>query len=321
MIPLLYAMLTMVLSACQSDDAKPAELGDRLMPVYLSIPANGGYVTRGAGDPRTVGDDFTPPTKLYLYVVKETIAGTSSIHQQTSDLDGSWNKTVVGGETIYQYSGHIEVELTDFNANNREAIRVYAAVSPVALENLSAVTDEDDIRNLTVDLPDDNHQYEYIKDIYSTPADYETDGQYYCTVEDPEKPSVSLSLYHVAAKVDVIWNVATAMQPAVRLKQVALAGLRRKGCRLFRPMQNTPPTSNTYQTTVTTDGVGSQWMGRHSFYVIPCVQSSTLPLELHLWQDDDDTADGYTQHINIPMTETTFTPWVRQDILISKTLK
>ena len=313
-------MLTMVLSACQSDDTESAELGDRLMPVYLSIPSNGGYVTRSAGDPGTIGDDFTKPTKLYLYVVKETIAGTSSIHQQISDLNGNWNKTVMGGETIYQYNGHIEVELTDFNANNRKAIRVYAAVSPIALENLSSVTGEDDIRNLTVDLPDDNHQYEYIKNIYSTPADYETDGQYYCTVKDPEKPSLSLTLYHVAAKVDVIWNVCTDIQAAVRLRQITLNGLRREGCYLFRPMQNTVPTSDTYQSAISTD-VGSQWAGRHTFYVMPCIQDDNMSLEFHLWQDDDSSIDGYTQNINIPITETTFTPWVRQDILISRTLK
>ena len=321
---LLFALPVILLTACQSGDTEEAVNSSMEMPVYFRIPADGGYTTRAIGDPGDFGDEFTKPTMLYLFVVTVPQTGDPQISNHTVNLTAdNWQKTTVGTETYYEYTNTVKVTLPEnIKAEQRKAIRVYAAVSPMTLDNFSAVADEDGIRNLTADLPDDGHAYQYIRDIYSTPADHTTGTDYYGTVENPtaSNPSVTLTLYHVAAKIDIIWNVATDIQSSVRLRQVSLYGLRHEACRLFRPMKNTPAATNTYRTSVTTD-VGSQWLGRHSFYVIPCVQTDMMPLELHLWQDDDSSTDGFTQNIDIPMTETIFTPWVRQDILINGRVK
>ena len=323
-------VLPLLMTACQGDDTGEdrlrADAGQ--LPIVLRIPASDDYTTRTAGDPGDYSNTIDLPTKLYLYVVTEKEGGQTLLSDNTVDLTPSrWQRMTTNDETFYEYTGTIKVELpSEIAPDNRKAIRVYAAATPVdfaAIDAVETTTTEETLRNLTFSLQaDEASSYDYIRDIYATMADHTTGGAYYGTVQNPkaETPSVSLTLYHVAAKVDVIWNVATAMQPTVRLGRIALAGLRHEECRLFRPMQNTAPTANTYQVAVTTDA-GSQWLGRYSFYIIPCVQAGSIPLEFHLWQQDDESADGYTQHINISTTETTFTPWVRQDILISKTLK
>ena len=323
-------VLPLLMTACQGDDTGEDRLRTPAgqLPIVLRIPASDDYTTRNAGDPGDYSNAIDLPTTLYLYVVTEKEGGGTHLTDNTVSLTpGRWQRMTADGETFYEYTGTTKVELpSEIAPDNRKAIHVYAAATPVAFADIDAVettTTEETLRNLTFSLQaDEAGSYDYIRDIYATMADHTTGGAYYGTVLDPKAgtPSVSLTLYHVAAKVDVIWNVATAMQPTVRLRQIALNGLRREGCCLFRPMKNTPPTANTYQETVTTDA-GSQWLGRHSFYIIPCVQAGSIPLEFHLWQQDDESADGYTQTINIRTTETTFTPWLRQDILINRTLK
>ena len=323
-------LLALLLIACQGDDTDERTLraDAAQLPIMLRIPASDNYSTRAAGDPGDYSNTIDLPTTLYVYVVTEKKDGETHLTDSIVSLTPTrWQRTTTDGDTFYEYTSTVRVKLPeDITLDDRKAIRVYAAATPVDFASIDAVgktTGEETLCNLKFSLQADaNGSYDYIRDIYATMADHTSGDEYYGTVEDPtaETPSIALTLYHVAAKVDVIWNVTTAMQPTVRLRQIALKGLRHEACYLFRPMRNTPPTSNTYQTTVTTD-VGTQWLGRHSFYIIPCVQSGSIPLEFHLWQQGDDSADGYTQKINIPTTETTFTPWVRQDILISKTLK
>ncbi len=312
---------------CAVESAMRVDAGQ--LPVILRIPAFDNYSTRTAGDPGDYDKTVNLPTRLYLYVVTEKEDGGTQLTSKTLALSKTnWQPTTIGTEIFYEYTNSVKVDLpSDIALVDRKAIRVYAAATPVAFANIDAVeatTTEEALRNLTFSLQaDDNDSYDYIRDIYATMADYAIDGVYYGTAQHPnaEIPYISLTLYHVAAKVDVIWNVAPSMQSSVRLRQIGLYGLRNKGCRLFRPMQNGVPDSDTYDTTATLD-VGTQWLGRHSFYIIPCVNNAgNMSLEFHLWQDDDDSANGFEQNINIPMTETTFTPWVRQDILISKTLK
>ena len=295
------------------------------MPVRFLIPADG-YATRGPGDPEVPEAELALPTTLYLYAVTEPVAGEPVITQPPSPITlsaDSWQRVTGDNDDVYyQYYQDIQVPLPDnIPAENRKAIRVYAAVSPVALENLSAANSEDDIRNLTVDLPDDGQQYKYIKDIYATPADYLDGGEYYGSVPSPtdKTPTVALTLYHVAAKMDIIWNVAADLRQDVRLRQLQFRNLRSKGCLLFRPMHNTQPPSSTYQVTVTPD-IGSQWMGRYVFYAMPYRQGSVMPLEVHLWQDGDTSDNGHSQTIDIQMAETVFAPWIRQDLTINKLL-
>ena len=323
-------LLALLLSACQGDDTDESapRAGAGLLPIALRIPASDGYGTRAAGDPGDYSNTISLPTTLYVYVVTEKADGETHLTDSIVSLTPArWQHTTTDGASYYEYTGAVRVELpSDIALDDRQAIRVYAAATPVpfaTVDDVQATTPEATLRDITFSLQaDDGGSYDYIRDVYATMADHTVGGEYYGTAQNPTTatPSVSLTLYHVAAKVDVIWNVATAMQQEVKLKQLQLRHLRKTGCRLFRPMQNTPTTTDTYQETVTTD-VGSQWLGRHSFYMMPCLQAGALPLEFHLWQDDDNSADGYTQHISISTTETTFTPWVRQDILISKTLK
>ena len=323
-------MLPLLLMACKGDDSSENTLRTDAgqLPIVLRIPASDDYVTRAPGDPGEDGYAIELPTRLYLYIVTEKETGQTLLSSSTKDLTADrWQRVVSGDEACYNYNEPIRVALSeDIAPDSRKAIRVYAAVTPkdfAAIGTVGETSSEEQLRNLTFSLQADaTGSYDYIRDIYATMADHTVGGNYYGTAQNPktETPSVSLTLYHVAAKVDVIWNVATDKQSAVRMRQIGIAGLRREGCYLFRPMKNSTATTDTYRA-VTTADVGSQWMGRHSFYIMPCTEDNVMPLEFHLWQDGDDSADGYKQTIHITQDETVFAPWVRQDILINKTLE
>ena len=324
-IYLIFALLALLQTACQSEDKEMVEDDSGQMPVYLRIPADGGYLTRSAGDPGGIEEALIKPTTLYLYVVTDPVSGAANISKYTFGLTpDSWQKASVGnGDAYYEYNKNIKVALpASILAEDRKAIRVYAAVTPVPFSEVGDANSEEAILNLKVSLsPVADGKYDYIKDIYSTPADYQVGGNYYGSAEYPtaKNPSLTLTLYHVAAKIDVMWNVADALQSVVRLRQLQFRKLRRKDCLVFRPMQNSVPAADTYQVTVNTD-VGSQSLGRCYFYAMPCKENGYMPLEVHLWQADDNSGDGYEQSIQIPMTETVFTPWVREDLVINKQL-
>lgn len=346
---ILLWMLTVVLVACTSDSSD--EVQERTverMPIHISIPAGDGFMTRAEGDPGAELEVFARPKYLYLYMVveKNDVGQTKTVlynKQELSTDENAWVLKTWGGsptqtadDQIYEYSGVISVDLpSEINDSERGAIRIYAALTPVefdmtddAMRQPETDNDETEVQGLKVNFKaDTDGSYDYLKDVYSSPKGYLIGGDYYGTAANPASanPSVSLMLYHVAAKVDVMWNVDQDKQKDVCLKKIEYRGLKKKDCLLFDPMGNDALGADPYQISFDLDK-GTQWYGRHFLYTIPYNVGDKFPIEMHLWQDNDDTADGFEYNISVAFDDKDFwnqpfTPWVREDVLIKKKLK
>jgi hypothetical protein len=291
------------------------------------------------------------PTHLYLYVVTVPKAGAGDpiitcrnftlvasdweLHEEP--WSGSPPQTA--GDAYYEYNKNLNISLPpDLPPNSRQAIRVYAVATPVDFLAITSIAEgttntEDDVKGVTVSLGENpdavvGHEYDYIKDIYATPADYLVATNYYGTARNPgtKNPSLDLMLYHVAAKVDVMWNVDASVQADVQLKQIEFRNLRKTGCRVFGFTEGAV-TSGGYTVSVPTMDVSNQWYGRYYFYAMPSVvtegSNTYIPLDIHLWQQDDNSTDGYEHKPNISfnaLSGQSMAPWIREDILIKKNL-
>ena len=324
------AALTILLAtSCADDDALRATVQ---MPVSLVLPAEAIETRALPGDPGT-WEEFNEPKHLYLFVVLQGnldgVTNAVGIFQEYQPLNGSWVKTAVNGDSVYKYAGNIQVSIPE---GDRTQGAVYAATSytPLTLDNAptegTSYGSWDDainaIKDITFTL--DDADLDSLQDIYSSPynltATIEGNKQYYGTVQDvtSAQPNVdNLMLFHVAAKVDLIWNVADKVQSDIRLTGITVNGLSRKGY-LFRPNENTTPTETDKYPHSIPIHTGNQWDGRAYFYAIPYSNGTYYPLTLDL------KADGKPEKtevaLNIPYTTSTenpYTHWMRGDIRIN----
>ena len=313
------ALTTLLATSCANDDAPRATVQ---MPVTLIIPAEA-LDTRTPGDPGTY-EKFNNPQYLYLYVV----FNGNQVTAIERPLTEGWTKTVLseGGDPIYRYNGSIHVNLMN-NATYTSG-NVYAAVSytPLTLSSTNP-TQESAVENITFTLTDDNIRY--LQDIYSSPYNLKetvnNNVQYYGAIKDLNSavPHVDLILYHVAAKVDLIWNVADDVQSDIRLTDnITVNGLSRKGY-LFRPNENTTPTETDKYPHSIPINIGNQWDGRADFYAIPYSEEGKYPITLTITKKSA-TDEIATKEValNIPYTptetENPYTHWMRGDIRIKR---
>ena len=324
------AALTILLAtSCADDDALRATVQ---MPVSLVLPAEAIETRALPGDPGT-WEKFNQPKHLYLFVVLQGnldgAANAVGIFQEYQPLNGSWVKTAVNGDSVYKYAGNIQVNIPE---GERTQGAVYAATSytPLTLDNAPTEGTSyaswdaaiEAVKNITFTPAD----YNNLQDIYSSPYNLKIDDDnnqltsdnYYGTVQDvaSAQPNVdNLMLFHVAAKVDLIWNVADNVQSDIRLTGITVNGLSRKGY-LFRPNENTTPTeTDTHSIPIHT---GNQWDGRAYFYAIPYSNGTNYPLTLDLKADGKPEKERVA--LNIPYTTSTenpYTHWMRGDIRIN----
>ena len=324
------AALTILLAtSCADDDALRATVQ---MPVSLVLPAEAIETRALPGDPGT-WEKFNQPKHLYLFVVLQGnldgAANAVGIFQEYQPLNGSWVKTAVNGDSVYKYAGNIQVNIPE---GNRTQGAVYAATSytPLTLDNAPTEGTSyaswdaaiEAVKNITFTPAD----YNKLQDIYSSPYNLKIDDDnnqltsdnYYGTVQDvaSAQPNVdNLMLFHVAAKVDLIWNVADNVQSDIRLTGITVNGLSRKGY-LFRPNEYTTPTETDKYTHSIPINIGNQWDGRAYFYAIPYSNGTYYPLTLDLKADGKTDKTGVA--LNIPYTtENPYTHWMRGDIRIN----
>ena len=129
----------------------------------------------------------------------------------------------------------------------------HAVMFPSAASLCSAITagtsTEGDVQSMTFDvvsspatslLParqrraaaDQQRDRAAIQHIYSSPCNYQTGSTYYGTVDvTSESNRLSLMLYHVAAKVDLMWNVDKTVQADNRLTYIQARRLKQQGCK------------------------------------------------------------------------------------------
>ena len=148
----------------------------------------------------------------------------------------------------------------------------------------------------------------------------------------------NLLLYHVASKVDVMWNVKTDLRDDMKLTYLEAEHLYNGACLLFKPNQNEVSATKFtggYSTvlvkaTDTQPNIGTQWNGRAYFYTIPYKNNANpakFPLQLRMLKNndlyDEERADAEYYHLikstDMP-SDAVYVPWVRCQMNINKVL-
>lgn len=337
--------MSLLLTACVSGDPldTPQPEPQRVdMPISITIPANDA-LTRAPGDPG-LSTGLMLPKHVYLYLIYNlSLDGSGPDYVEPHSYlltPENWVKETYSGslkaenDEVWRYTGNLSISIPDTRSNGR----VYAAASyaPLTVSNDSPAT-EQEVKDLTFDVSTPDLQ-QHLGDLYSTPYNYlGTRTQYYGTIANfsSKVPSVDLMLYHVAAKVDVIWNVAADVQSDNRITQVAAIGLKQLSCYLFRPTENlwtADDDATHYDSPFATDP-GTQWLGRHPFYVIPWQYPAgheggegKMDVSVRFRKNNHHTAEyGYTvtyrndlatqkvQHTDMQV----FVPWLRGQVNFS----
>jgi hypothetical protein len=334
---MMILMAAMLLVACRSYDDEGRHNKFVCMPVYLSIPAADiGGQTRAPGDPGNY-ERFELPRYLWLYMVEDNGGTTEVVAMETAKLldKEGWSKEKLGTDSVYTYSAGLSVEL---QSNRSGSARIYALMSAYDLYNVTPITKnsstEGDVLDITFDLPDPSSLSttygEVVRNIYSSPFNLKPNGEYYGTVQNyaitGESPYVeNFILYHVAAKLDVIWNVADEKQGTVRLNKLDVTSLKKTGCKVFSPLENNSVPESTYDESITID-VGAQWYGRHSFYIIPYNNNNTIyPVKLNLYKNGNTSTADKSVTIDAEYKSGTpandiFTPWIVAPLQITTDL-
>ena len=306
----------LMLAACSGDDEL---LEPRVsMPIRISIPAADiGSYTRAPGDPGTY-EKFELPRYLWVYMVQDDGPSTKVVEMKEAlVLNGSWTEEMLNNNDVYTYAAELSLELPQERTG--ATARIYAILSAYNLSNVTAITEntsnETNVLDLTFDLPvvEGKTYGDVARNIYSTPYNLNrSDSKYYGTVNNyaGESPYVeNFMLYHVAAKLDVMWNVNADQQTNVKLNKLDLNTLKKKGCYAFKPLKNAAVVAaDSYNESITLDA-GQQWYGRHSFYVIP--YGDTYPVNMTLYKVGNETGKVVpTIDVSYKSATSIFTPWI-----------
>ena len=319
-------------------------------PLSIYLPAeetnlltNGGGPRRVMGDPGTT-EQFALPNYVYIIVMKKTGESTWELWRVITESgladEEKWTKKRYTGplmsmsDSIYQYNKEFN-ELLDPGESNFDG-RVYAVASSVELSfnktlDESGITNLSDLENLTFNSAPVQANLQHI---YSTPFNYIVDDDYYGSFGSTQKvPHVDLMLYHVAAKVDINWNVADSVRiskkdpsKAVRLTYMRAQNLFNRNAYCFKPMANTSGTdslaSGSTVDIISATDEGLWWEGRSYFYTIPytCTKHpDRFPLQMKMATNDSTKYYQPTIYMNVEY-DTIFVPWLRATFNLSKPL-
>lgn len=320
-------MLAGILTACSSDDnGGTTEASTIVMPVTLSIPVSDGPVTR-VGDPGTY-EKFKLPRYAYIYIATRNGDGDSVIVSSTPTLDeSSWQKEHYDGplrtadDSIFRYTGSITVTMPTGRAATGY---VFVALSTVPLPGLPAGTNGyvvdpqagSTIQNYKFSLTDDVRSE--LANIYSTPYNYRPDGTSYygrLTELNTPTPSLNIILYHIAAKLDLQWNVSPSLQQSTAIDSMSLSLPDASESYIFRPLETAPTTTYSDNITITP---GNQYYGRDYRYVVPMTgdnDSYTFGARIKLHDGSTRTSNINAGIIN---KREPFTPWIRGSIMVNE---
>ena len=324
---------------------------------------------RAFGDPGTT-EQFALPNYIYIYIVTlkengdkthdddwilwETITKSvddtelgNSEQARKAAWEAKWEKKRYAGtydtqgDYVYQYTETIDQMLGGKGVNGRVyvvASAVQLTLSPAISKDANNPSTLADLLSLTFSFNGsteyDNNVKANLQNIYSTPYNYYGGGsEYYGTFYATQNvPHFNLLLYHVAAKVDLMWNVKEEIRDEVKLSYIAADSLYNGPCYLFKPTENTIGNNRIYPsgyTKVLLESLspGTQWNGRDYFYAIPYKNNDKngnnesdphYPLKLRL-QKNNDSSTGNSYYSTIVKTEVgdKWTSWLRGQITIN----
>lgn len=342
---ILYILLLLLLAGCHEEVEQQARLD-----VSLCLPA--GEISRKANGPRRIMGDpgvteqFDLPKYAYIFVMRYEAGDTWSVWRREERIlaadkwertryNGSW---LNGGDSVFRYTDNLQLALKKETPTGR----VYAICSNKKLTfdpSLSSIADLNGLLNLRFNTAPDSVQ-ESLKNIYSTPYNYTSAGQYYCSFDcsSGNSFSVDLLLYHVAAKVDIKWNVVDSMRinkddpsAAVRLTYMEARRLFNGYAYCFKPMKNElgslPGAGYGYTIAdiVTPTDEGLWWEGRDYFYTILYTvdgDEDYFPLQMKMGTNGTKETAKYEPTLKLEIdTSAVFVPWLRANFNLSKPLE
>ena len=303
-------LMALTFVGCSSDDDEQSGQEVTLtipIEIYSANPevqSSDAKTRVSQGDP---GNDvvFKEPLYLYIYAcVYEN--GTTSTHELLTDTigpvpsgkDDSKTKWTLKEEDTQDEHWEKNVAVTfkiqkEFDATQGVS-RVYAIASRVHLgvggkkvlpTNYNRDTDKSTVEAMTLDLS--AFTSDELKDIYSTPLGDTNNGVITSTTNNNVTTLTcsAVRLYHVAAKVDFTWEVASKIQSTTELASITCTGLPTT-CKVFEPTNNptgtgscivlgTSSSSSTSTTPSPSDPVnevnaGNKWLGRaYAFMLQP----------------------------------------------------
>lgn len=317
---------------------------DDSFALSICLPANEVRMASSNGPRRVMGDpgtqeQFVLPKYIYIYVVKE---GTLFYQITIDDATEYWRKeyysgSMMGsGDSIYRYTRDIIKQLAP---GAEYTGSIYTIVSAEELTITPALTSgtstEEDVLNLKFQTAGIQSSLQHI---YTTPYNYEIEDKYYGSFQVSKKykvPYVNLMLYHVAAKVDINWNVADSARvkadgvTPIRLTTMKACNLFNGDAYCFKPMKNvydseTPLASGAEVSIVTPTDEGLWWEGRSYFYTIPYTTRESdyenyFPLQMQM--ETNESGDTYTPTIYMQIDKSDpFVPWLRATFNIKNPL-
>ena len=312
-------------------------------PISICLPAEEIHtpMNRLPGDPGTT-EQFLLPNYIYIFITRyDESAKEWLIQQKIKDTltYEDWEKThYVGllptmGDSIYRYTKELNL-LSDPGIKFHG--HVYIIASPAEL------TFNKDIATISTEAELLNEKFSTVGDmqaalphIYSTPYNLEVDDQYYgfFSFKNQKVPHLNLLLYHVAAKVDIKWNVPEDKRidreipdNGIRLTYMKAVNLFNDPAYCFRPMENTVTSMPTdgHSILINNNNEGLWWEGRDYFYTIPFTVSGKpdyFPLQMKLCTNGTDPEHAYKATLNLHIDHTSpFVPWLRADFNINSKL-
>ncbi len=288
---LMALLFALALAACSSDEE--ATMQEVTLTIPIEIYSSNAEVTSRAASQGDPGNDVVFEQPLYLYVyacVKEKDAFgnedyellTKTIVPASAGEDNSQDEWTLEEKDTKSELWKKNVDVT-FKINKELAgdvgdSRVFAIASRDDLSG-KLPADYDDstpkstVEAMTLDLS--GFTSEQLKNIYSTPLNDTNNG----VITSSTNGSVvtltcsTVRLYHVAAKVDFTWEVASALQPSTELATITCTGLPTT-CNVFEPTDN--PSGNGTSLVLGTTGAANtvneanKWLGRaYAFMLQP----------------------------------------------------
>ena len=321
------------------------------LPLSICLPANEVQSARYApaarrviGDPGTT-ETFLFPHHLYIIVMKQDNDTKAWSVWETIDrtlTDADWKSTRYAGplptmgDSIYQYTEQINLLLS---TSDHFKGRVFAVASAEALTfnktlSSSGITSMDDLLGLTFNTSGVQGSLQHI---YSSPYNLTQGGDYYGSFSSyvQRVPHVNLLLYHIAAKVDIKWNVEesnrinkTDPTKGVRLTYMQARNLFNSDAYCFKPMRNVSGAALTTGESIAiidnSEDEGRWWEGRYYFYTIPYTITEGgkqyYPLQMTL-KTNGSTGTGYQPTLNLKIdTTAVFVPWLRANFNLTAPL-
>lgn len=302
-----------MLAACSNDEpALQRQVSTLSVPIEVAVSTPDVSVSRALGDPG-LDDELPPPANLYVLAWLETADSKYELTYKAftglTTADWEYQQGALQEDADARYRLRNKVILP-FKSAARPGTtgtpvgRVYAiastrALTDVQLKAITTATYESVIgateaKTFTTSA-DATLQAAVLdcagwtgvelRDLYTNPAgDLRTDAGgvgngrvIYDTGVEGGVRCGEVRLYHCAAKIDFLWEVAATLRPATYVNSITVKQLPTV-CRLFDPVHN-PDAATTMLSITTTPG--SRWIGREYDYALqPATGTLTYDVDL-----------------------------------------